>query len=393
MDAFIADLEKDRMDSAALMPIWREMQKENALKLISDLQIRVEQLTNNLQINDPPADARTKLKIQQEIRTLNFRIKLQNDKLIKDQKINENLDAEWENRVQKIDSEDRMQYYAKLTQSVPPGSLRTPSPIHIIQNVKSMDELQGKDKNMTEYMNAVGINKDNYYNDFFTILKGSVLTQYEDECLAFQLGNPREGNMEQRTPEMDHSIQRVFNKILPVREDFYVFRCYYSSVSIDDINKQRRLGRHTSTSLSYEYSYGWGCADRKQYDAILNSDTGSIMICIIIPKGSKVVPLNYYAQNEEYEILLSAEGKLHYTGDIHPDYKIPIFIYFDSYAKMKHHYKSKVTPRTNNLSKSYLRKHSIKKSNSTSRVIRKRPNSKSLTYKDSSSTTHALPTA
>jgi hypothetical protein len=70
------------------------------------------------------------------------------------------------------------------------------------------------------------------------------------------------------------------------------------------------------------------------------------MICIIIPSGSKVIPLNYYAQKEEYEILLSAEGKLHYTGDIHPEYKIPIFIYFDSYAKMKHHYNSLETTRS-----------------------------------------------
>jgi hypothetical protein len=345
MDAFIADLEKDRMDSAALMSNWREFQNENALKLISDLQVRVDQLTNSLHKNDPPKDERTKHKIQQEIRTLKFRIKQQNDKLIKDQKINEKLDAQWEKRVQKIDSENQMQYYAKFVQSVPPP-LRTPSPIHIIQNVKSMDELQGKDKNMTEYMNTVGINKDGYYNDFFTILKGSFLTQYEDECLAFQLGNPSEGNMEQRTPEMDYSIQRVFNKILPVREDFYVFRCYYSGVSIDDINKQKRLGRHTSTSLSYEYSYGWGCADRTQNEPIETNETGSIMICIIIPRGSKVIPLNYYAQKEEYEILLSAEGKLHYTGDIHPEYKIPIFIYFDSYAKMKHHYNSLETKRS-----------------------------------------------
>ena len=168
MDAFIADLEKDRMDSAALMSNWREFQKENALKLISDLQVRVDQLTNSLHTNDPPKDERTKLKIQQEIRTLKFRITLQNDKLIKDKKINEKLDAEWEKRVHKIDSENQMQYYAKLVQSDPPP-LRTPSPIHIIQNVKSMDELQGKDKNMTEYMNTVGINKDGYYNDFFTI--------------------------------------------------------------------------------------------------------------------------------------------------------------------------------------------------------------------------------
>ena len=339
MDMFIADLEKDRMDSVILMPKWREEQKDTILNAISDLQVRVDNLTASL-TNEPPKDARTEMRIKQDIRTLQYRIKLENDILISNQKIHAKLDAEWNTRTKRLDKEKDLimeeltQYYNAFTKREEPSNI---SPIQVIENVKSMDELQGSNKNMMEYINAVEINKDNYYDPFFTSLKGTILTQYEDECLAFQLGNPTEG-MVQRTPDMNRSIQRVFDKILPTRKDIYVFRCYYSGMSVDDINNQRKLGRHTSTSLSYEYSYKWSCMDRKQNEPITNSETGSIMICIIIPKGSRVIPLTYYAQSEEYEILLSAEGKLHYTGDIHPTYKIPIFMYFDSYEKMQNYY-------------------------------------------------------
>jgi len=353
MNQFIIDLEKDRTDSTILMPRLREDQTNDILKVLEELQHRLENLQNNLITNEPPKDERTKTIIQKDIRSLIFKIKINNETLITNKKLNKKLDDEWDRINQRISMEkDRTMeevttYYNKkeeneLTSQEFIQQLLTTTPISIIDNMKSMDEMQGDDKNMFKYINETEINKDNYYDSFFTNLKGVTLSQYEDESLAFQLGNPETGGMTPRTPEMNNSIQRVFKKILPVRENFYVYRCYYSSVSVEDINNQNMLGRHTSTSLSYDYSHEWACRNRGKHATFLNTDTGSIMICIIIPKGSHVIPLTYYAQAEEYEILLSSEGKLHFTGDIHPILKIPIFIYFDSYDKYKEYTDNKM---------------------------------------------------
>jgi len=205
-------------------------------------------------------------------------------------------------------------------------------PEELIRQTPSMDEMQGTSLDMDKYITAVDINKDHYYDDVFTDLKGIVLTEFEDESLAFQTGMPTD-KIIPRPANMNSSIERVFEKILPVQKTFYVYRCYYSDVSVDLIDKQRRVGRPLSTSLSYNYSYEWACNERSNHKLISNTDTGNIMICIIIPKGTHVIPLHHYLQKYEYEVLLSSEGKLCFTGKRDPVHGLPVFIYFDSHKQ------------------------------------------------------------
>lgn len=375
---FESKLAEDKQNNDALLSKLREFEHNENMQFLHKLQMEFDTVQSSLNANYPPKDVKTEANMKRKLSTLKYRIKLQNDKIADEEKLNNKIDKTWNTQVEKtkdISHKQIADYYNKkqeneLTRKEFIDHLLQMSPIDVIETHPSMDDMQGENKNMLSYLNESEINKNDYYDELFTTAKTSILTQHEHESLAFQLGNPVSGEMRMRTPEINASIQRVFEKILPVQKDFYVFRCYYADVSVQNIHNQHNLGRHTSTSLSYDYSYEWACSERTNDHKLSTTEKGSIMICIMIPKGTHVIPLSYYSQSDEYEILLSSEGKLHYTGETDPKHNIPIFIYFDSYQQFKEYIDIK-------FGKKQRRNRTISKSNKSKSTRRVRSNASS----------------
>lgn len=333
-------LEKDRNDSNIFMQQFVELVRQKALQELEDFHTKLKQLNVKLDSTD---DKKIIENTKRDIRTIQFKIKTLTDNIEKDQIITQKKLDEWntinlevqtnrENAAKKVE-----EYYVKknvneMTDNEIIRELLVVEPRDLIRMNPSIDEVQGTRLDMAKYINDSEINKGRYYDDVFTDLRGVILTEFENESLAFQTGMPTD-KIIPRPANMNDSIERVFEKILPVQKTFHVYRCYYSDVSVDFIDKQRKIGRPLSTSLSYNYSYEWACSERSHPDKVSNTDTGNIIICIIIPKGTHVIPLHHYTQKYEYEVLLSSEGKLCFTGERDPVHNIPIFIYFDSYKQ------------------------------------------------------------
>ena len=340
------DIENDRNDSKNWMSQFIESEQQKVLQDMEELQTKLKHLNDKLFYD---ADANIEI-TKRDIRTTQFKIKTLTEKMARDQILFQKKRDEWNSINFAVDTDREThlkiaeEYYKKkmtneLNDKDIVDELLQVEPAGWIRMSPSMDETQGTNLDMAKYIEDSEINKDRYYDDIFTHLRGIILTEFENESLAFQTGMPTD-KIIPRPPNMNASIERVFEKILPVQKTFCVYRCYYSDISIDFIDKQRKIGRPLSTSLSYNYSYEWACSERSKSDIVSKTDTGNIMICIIIPKGTHVIPLHHYTQKYEYEILLSSEGKLCFTGERDPVHNLPIFIYFDSY-KQCNKYKAK----------------------------------------------------
>jgi hypothetical protein len=336
---FIYRIENDRNNSEIWMSQFIESEQQKELQDMEELQNKLKHLNNKL-----TDDADTNIEsTKRDIRTTQFKIKTLTEKITRHQKNFNKKRDEWNSINFAVDNDRENQrriveeYYNKkmtneLTDNDIINELLQVEPAGWIRMSPSIDEIQGNNLDMAKYIEDSEINKDRYYDDIFTHLRGTILTEFENESLAFQTGMPTD-KVIPRPPNMNASIERVFEKILPVQKTFYVYRCYYSDISIGFIDKQRKIGRPLSTSLSYNYSYEWACSERSKTDIASETDTGNIMVCIIIPKGTHVIPLHHYLQKYEYEILLSSEGKLCFTGERDPVHNLPIFIYFDSYKQ------------------------------------------------------------
>lgn len=373
LNEFILNLENDRNESTTFMHQIIEIEEIKPLQKIDELKKQLDKLNSELKTLSSIPENLKRLKrellfkIKVDESNIPIKKKLLQAKLNKWKAINDNVDSEKDKT-----KEEEIKYYMKkkeneITNEELIKEISQMNPVDFIEKNKSIDDLQKDELDMISYINETEINKDEYYEDFFTNLKGIVLTEFENESLAFQIGSPKE-IMIPRTPEMNTSIQRVFEKIVPVKKPFYVYRCYYANASVEDINSQPQLGRPTSTSLSYNYSYNWACRNREINSKFSNTDTSNIMICIIIPKGTHVVPMHHYDQKEEYEILLSSKGKLYFTGDRDPKNNVPIFIYFDSNDQFNQ-YISNNRGGKNNKNKTRKYKYYLNKKKQTKRQI------------------------
>jgi hypothetical protein len=99
-----------------------------------------------------------------------------------------------------------------------------------------------------------------------------------------------------------HSIDNAFNYVPITPVDLITYRCYIHGVDVNMIDQSVNNKVFLSTSIARYYSYDYWCKQR------------GLTICIIIPKGSKVIPLmlshELTNKTSQHEILLNRKGKL-----------------------------------------------------------------------------------
>ena len=192
------------------------------------------------------------------------------------------------------------------------------TPIQSIQKQKSLDATKFK---MDNYL-AQTINQFGLYTNFYKSLsypEQQAIRNYQTDSGEFN-----------NHPISVQRLKNVFAKAPPLPSTIYVYRCYSSKVSINSIDNQMELGRFLSTSLSHKLALNW-CDLQKGNCYNTRDNAKKLEICIIIPKGSKVLPLVYalFDVYNEYEILLPPTGNIVSTEACHPKYNVPIFIYFE----------------------------------------------------------------
>ena len=145
-----------------------------------------------------------------------------------------------------------------------------------------------------------------------------------------------------RTTEDNELIEGVFRKIPPLKHSFYAYRCYRNNVSIADLQANPNNGVISSVTIRASYADYW-CkrhvpGDKPSYEfqddmarqPNRNLDTkGDLIVCILIPKGTKIIPLigiGFEHKEQEFETILSSHSKLYYTGIKIKSKNIPLFV-------------------------------------------------------------------
>jgi hypothetical protein len=206
-------------------------------------------------------------------------------------------------------------------------SLLNKNDIDNILETKDFDQIYDVVDNINledfdNYLN-LEINKDGSYSNFLKNLNAD-----EKEVIEkYQMSSRRlnEGN----NFEILLSIfkKEVFPK-LPC--NIYCYRCYKENISINDIHNTK-INKFLSVSLSRDYVKFFCTDDDAQPTQCYEtpSKKNYLQICIIIQKGSKILPLMYefFKTKMEYEIILPPGGKLIATQFCDPKYNLPIFIY------------------------------------------------------------------
>jgi len=183
---------------------------------------------------------------------------------------------------------------------------------------------------MDNYM-ATQINKNGVYSRFYESLTKQeidVIMEYQKHSERFNEPSLREANI-----DSINLLNDIFEKTPRLPFSIGVYRCYKKTLSLNMIDRQPHIDRFLSTTLSFRLSdqycdwHGGGCKHNKLPDAVFYN-----VVCILLPKGSRALPLvfkyiNYY---NEYEILLPPGGKLLLTEECHPKYDVPVFIYFEN---------------------------------------------------------------
>jgi hypothetical protein len=178
---------------------------------------------------------------------------------------------------------------------------------------------------ITEYLKInLGEAEYNYYINFL-----ESLPQVEKDALALP--------SEIRTPNDIKIIQEIFKKIQPIQQPLYVYRCYRKNVTFQNLLDQPINGVLSSTTISFNYANQWcwwsvqPVREGVKYE--FETRPENLIICILIPPGTKVIPLiaDYLIhKRKEYEILLSDTATLHYTGtNKRPTgyQEVPVFLY------------------------------------------------------------------
>ena len=125
------------------------------------------------------------------------------------------------------------------------------------------------------------------------------------------------------------TLKEMFHMVPPLPHDMLTYRCYTDDVSLKDIDG-KPIQRFISTSLSHKMSREW-CSNK--HNVLEENETGNVIICIIVPRGAKALPL-YNVENDfgeiviterQRELLLPPSGKLVNTGKVHQKYGMPMF--------------------------------------------------------------------
>ena len=176
------------------------------------------------------------------------------------------------------------------------------------------------------------INKDKIYSKFYRSLdyddELDVIREYQENSNNFYTHDKRLKEYSERVKV----LKDIFNKAPKLPYTIYVYRCFQKDVSLKSIEDEIRLG-FLSTSLSHNLASKW-CSYNEQ-NCYENKDSAkNVEICIIIPKGTRVLPLVYKLFNayNQYEIVLPSDGVLVPINECHPKYNLPIHIFFENKA-------------------------------------------------------------
>ena len=176
------------------------------------------------------------------------------------------------------------------------------------------------------------------YSEFYSSLTNKETTA----IVKYQSTSPSIFYAANKTESVE-ILNQIFVKVPELPNTIYVYRCYVSGVSITHLIGNPGftyddIPRFLSTTLSFEVAKqtcGFRKKDSGQGNCYRNNDKQDyLIICIIIPKGSKVLPFmdwkSYDPTYPEYEILLPSTGSIVKTESCHPVHNVPIFIYRDS---------------------------------------------------------------
>lgn len=105
-----------------------------------------------------------------------------------------------------------------------------------------------------------------------------------------------------KTPDVIVSLDNLFKKIPPTTKDIIVYRGIHSSY---EINTNFSEKGYTSTSLN------------EKVGKLFAPKQGCCLLKIIIPKGSKVIPLFGYSMSSESEVLLPRNATFKIISIIH----------------------------------------------------------------------------
>lgn len=200
---------------------------------------------------------------------------------------------------------------------------------HTIKKHKSIDS---EKLDMDSYLKK-NINQDGMYDHFFHGLsekEQNILSNYQQDVGDFT-----------NNSSQSRILESIFRKAPKLPSTIYVYRCFISNVSIESLDNQHRFDRFLSTSLSHNIAFRWCKNENTQ--CYRNPDKKeNLEICIILPKGSRVLPLLYafYDAFNEYEILLPLHGTIVSTGECHPKHGLPIFIFFEDIHRADEYKKS-----------------------------------------------------
>lgn len=138
-------------------------------------------------------------------------------------------------------------------------------------------------------------------------------------------------------------LNNIFEKVPELPSTIYVYRCFIGDVSIDTLNESKNFavdGTNRFMSTTFAYNTARKFCGFKNEDMAAegvcyenNDKIGNLIICIIIPIKSKVLPFMSSISQPgygEYEILLPSSGRIVQTGQCHPKHKVPIFIFRDA---------------------------------------------------------------
>jgi hypothetical protein len=180
--------------------------------------------------------------------------------------------------------------------------------------------------------------------DYHAYLRDILQEQYEEYTFFLQalpadektaLGKPSSA----RTSEDNEIIEGIFRKIPPLKHSFYAYRCYEHNVSIADLQANPNNGIISSVTIRASYANWWckrSLAGRISY--VFKKEIpkqpnrtpdkkGDLIVCILIPKGTKIIPLiGFEIKERQFETILSSRSKLYYTGIQIRSKNIPLFV-------------------------------------------------------------------
>jgi hypothetical protein len=191
------------------------------------------------------------------------------------------------------------------------GEREIPIAKSIITRQTSFSKMEPEPNDYHAYLRDILQEQYDEYIEFLEVL-------HEDEKTA--LAKPSRA----RTSEDNELIEGIFRKIPPLKHSFYAYRCYEKNVSIADLQANPNNGVISSVTIRASYA-NWWCKRSlggiisyvfkdempKQPNRTLDKK-GNLIVCIIIPKGTKIIPLigSYLRHKEqEFETILSSHSK------------------------------------------------------------------------------------